>query len=400
MSVGGHRTRPGQTRCALSKWAGKYVIGLTGNIGTGKSVVRKMLEHLGAYGIDADALSHRAIAKGAPGYAAVLANFGRWVLGPDDQIDRAKLGRIVFSDPQALKTLEDIIHPLVGQAVDLLVRRSSQPVVVIEAIKLLEGNLRPACDSIWVTATSPDVQLARLMRARGMSEADARQRITAQPPQQAKIDAANVVIRNDATFEETWKQVTTAWAKVVPPALQNTAAAPASAKPAAGAPAVQWVVERGRPRHSAEIAALINHIQKRTPGLSASDIMAAFGEKAFLLLRSAGKPLGVIGWQVENLVSRTTDILLDAQTPAAEALPALIQEMEKSSRDLQCEAALVFAPPELARLEPVWKALGYENRTAQSLSVQAWQEAALDSMPAGSVLFFKQLRKDRILRPI
>jgi hypothetical protein len=76
----------------MSAWPGKYVIGLTGNIATGKSVVRKMLEHLGAYGIDADALGHRAIAKDAPGYQAVLNTFGKWILAPDEQIDRAKLG--------------------------------------------------------------------------------------------------------------------------------------------------------------------------------------------------------------------------------------------------------------------------------------------------------------------
>src|SRR5512138_1882358 len=117
----------------MSAWPGKFVIGLTGNIGTGKSVVRKMLEHLGAYGIDADALSNRAIVKGAPGYKAVIDLFGRWILGPDEQIDRAKLGRLVFSDPDALSNLEAVIHPFVRQAIDILVRRSPQSVIVIEA---------------------------------------------------------------------------------------------------------------------------------------------------------------------------------------------------------------------------------------------------------------------------
>ena len=82
----------------MSAWPGKYVIGLTGNIATGKSVVRKMLEHLGAYGIDADALSHCAIAKDAPGYQPVVDAFGSWILNPEGQIDRTRLGKIVFSD--------------------------------------------------------------------------------------------------------------------------------------------------------------------------------------------------------------------------------------------------------------------------------------------------------------
>src|SRR5512141_1238742 len=102
----------------MSAWPGKYVIGLTGNIGTGKSVVRRMLEHMGAYGIDADALAHRAMANGAPGYGPVVAAFGSFVVEAGGEIDRTRLGRIVFNDPDALKILEGIIHPLVGQAVD------------------------------------------------------------------------------------------------------------------------------------------------------------------------------------------------------------------------------------------------------------------------------------------
>ena len=133
----------------MSAWQGKFVIGLTGNIATGKSVVRKMLEHLGAYGIDADALAHRAIAKDAPGYQPVLDTFGNWILSPERHIDRIRLGRIVFSDPEALEELEAIVHPLVREAIDVLVRRSKQKIIVIEAIKLLEGPLRAACDQLF-----------------------------------------------------------------------------------------------------------------------------------------------------------------------------------------------------------------------------------------------------------
>ena len=209
----------------MSKWAGKYIIGLTGNIGTGKSVIRRMLEHMGAYGIDADALSHRTIAKGAPGYQPVIDPFGRWIFSPDGEIDRTKLGRVVFGDPEALAQLEGIIHPLVLQGVDWLINRSTQPVIVVEAIKLLEVSLSRTCDSIWVTYTPPEMQLARLMVNRKMSEAEARQRIAAQPPQEQKLAAANIVIRNDSSFEETWKQVTAAW-KTVPQWRRRTCAQP------------------------------------------------------------------------------------------------------------------------------------------------------------------------------
>ena len=153
----------------MSNWPGKFVIGLTGNIATGKSVVRRMLEHLGAYSIDADALAHRAISKGAPGYQSVVDTFGRWIVEKDEEIDRAKLGDLVF-------------------------KRSSHPIVVIEAIKLLEGSLHEACDTIWVTDAPEDVRIERLMRKRNLSRKEALQRIHAQNPQQDKNLAADVVI--------------------------------------------------------------------------------------------------------------------------------------------------------------------------------------------------------------
>jgi dephospho-CoA kinase len=376
----------------VSKWAGKYIIGLTGNIGTGKSVVRRMLEHLGAMGIDADALAHRAIAKNAPGYNPVVQAFGQWVVGPDGEIDRGRLGRLVFSDPQALKQLEAIVHPLVLQAVDWMVGRSSKQVIVVEAIKLLEANLSQSCDSIWVVTAPAEIQLARLVQKRKISDADARQRIQAQPPQQAKIARANVVITNTGSFEDTWKQVSAAWMKHVP---QQVEPPPAQETPVQ---TKALSVLRARPRDSALIAELLNRVRKGGR-VSADDIMAEFGDKAFLLLRSGDQLVGTAGWQVENLVARTTEIVLDPRVPAKQALPALVSEMERASRDLQCEASLVFTSADLS-VDPVWQELGYERRLPQSLGVAVWQEAARETVKPGLTLYFKQLRQDRVLRPI
>lgn len=381
----------------MSKWQGKYVIGLTGNIGTGKSVVRRMMEHLGAYGIDADTLGHRAIARGAPGYSPVVSTFGRFVLTPEGEIDRSKLARLVFSDPQALAYLERIVHPLVEQAIDLIIQRASQKVIVIEAIKLLETNIHKNCDSIWVTYAPPEIQMARLIQNRKMGENEARQRITAQPPQERKLAAANVVIRNTSTFEDTWRQVAIAWQKFVPSteaALQSTRFTPVAS------PGGEVTVMRGKPRQSNEIAEIINRVAKPVPPLRKDDIMAAFGDKAFLVLQVGQTLMGVIAWQVENLVARTTEIVIDPAIPLNQALPALVTEMERASRELQCEASLIFVTPALAQNQSLWKSLGYEQRSPQSLGILAWQEAAQDSMPAGTTLFFKQLRTDRILRPI
>jgi dephospho-CoA kinase len=377
----------------VNNWPGKFVIGLTGNIATGKSVVRRMLEHLGAYTIDADALSHRAIAKGAPGYQPAVDAFGKYILDGRGEIDRAKLGRVVFNDPEALKVLEEIIHPLVEQATDIMIKRATQRIVVIEAIKLLEGKLGGLCDSIWTSTAPESIQVSRLMKRRGMTEQQALQRIHSQPSQELKISAASVVIQNDGTFENTWKQVVAAW-KVVSPTTDTT---PLITRPAGPG---ELAVQRGRPRDSASIAALITRLSRGTRMLSSDDIMAAFSDKAFLLLTSNKELVGLAGWQVENLVSRTTELYLDPVTTLDQALKTLVTEVECASQDLQCEASLLFLPPDLANQEEVWKELGYIHRTPKTLGVQAWTDAALESQPANTILFFKQLRQDRILRPI
>jgi dephospho-CoA kinase len=376
----------------VSNWPGKYIIGLTGNIATGKSVVRRMLEHLGAYTIDADSLAHRAIAKGAPGYQPVVALFGKWILGWDGEVSRAKLAGLVFRDPQALDQLEDIIHPLVGQAADIFIRRATQKVVAIEAIKLLESNLKTSCNSIWVTYTPEDAQVERLVRKRSMTRDQALERIHAQSPQSEKVAAAGVVIRNTGSYDDLWKQVTEAW-KQVSPVTDTT---PIIRKE----PESELTVQRGRPHDSQAIAELITRLSKGQRRMTADNVMEAFGDKAYLMLHASGKLVGLAGWQVENLVARTSDLYLDAAVDAAAAVETLVNEVERASHDLQSEASLIFPPPELAGNDALWKKLGYEKRTPQTLGVQAWQDAANESMPADSILYFKLLRQDRVLRPI
>ena len=385
----------------MSILPGKTVIGLTGNIATGKSVVRRMLEHLGAYTIDADALSHRVISKGAPGYQPVLDRFGTWLLDKDGQIDRAKLGRLVFSDGQALAQLEDIVHPYVGQAVDLLIKRSTQNVVVVEAIKLLESNLRSKCDTVWVTDTDQKVQLERLVAKRGMTQDDAMQRIHSQSAQKEKLTSAKVVIKNDGSFEDLWKQVNDAWKQIVPSEeAEPDTIVPPSKKAETSTEAETFALQRGKPRDSQKIADLITRLSKGKRAMNRDEVMEAFGEKAFLLLQLGDELVGIAGWQVENLVARTLDLYLDPKATADKALPILLNEIERASGDLQCEASLIFPPMELVGFDSVWKQVGYERRTPESLGVQAWTDAAIESMPKGSALFFKQLRTDRVLRPI
>jgi dephospho-CoA kinase len=134
--------------------------------------------------------------------------------------------------------------------------------------------------------------------------------------------------------------------------------------------------------------------------MSQDDVMEAFGEKAFMLLQLSEKMVGVAGWQVENLVARTTEFFIDPQVAIEPALKTLIEEVERASLDLQCEASLLFLPPNLAAHQNTWKQLGYEARSPEALGVQAWTDAAIESAQPNTRLFFKQLRQDRVLRPI
>jgi len=377
----------------VSRWPGKYVIGLTGNIATGKSVVRKMLEHLGAYGIDADALAHRAMAKGAPGHELVLKAFGDWILDEEGQIDRARIAKIAFSDPEALERLETIVHPLVAHAVDLLIRRAKQSVVVIEAIKLLESDLISGCDTIWVVDAPEELQVARLMHKRSMTEAAARQRIAAQAPQAIKLRSAKVILRNEGSFEDTWNQVQVAWGKI-PRAEEPLLEAPLPTRPG------QIVVRRGRPQDADEIARFITRASHGKKRMSRQDVMATFGEKAYLMIERSAKLAGVAGWQVENLVTRLDELYFEPGLPLDQAIPALMEAVETASAELQSEASLLFLPPYLAQHAGAWRSVGYKPQTIQGLGVRAWQEAAVESMPRGASLWFKRLREDRVLRPL
>jgi dephospho-CoA kinase len=374
----------------MSRWPGKYVIGLTGNIATGKSVVRKMLEHLGAFGIDADEVAHRAMSQGGPAYEGVIRLFGEWILDTGGEINRKALGRLAFADAKLLDQLEDIMHPLVSQAVDFLITRSHSPIVVLEAIKLFESGLADGCDTVWVVDATPDTQIDRLVRKRGLSEPTARQRIAAQPAQKEKVARAKVVIQNSKSFEDTWNQVQAAWA---------AGAQPAEALPAAPVLHGELAIRRGRPSDADLIAVFLNKIRKPVTPLTRADIMAAFGQKAYFLLEQDGQIAGVIGWQVDNLVTRADEIVLAPDAPVDQAVQMLIKAMETASADLQSEAAVIFPDPALAK-SGAWKAAGYTATKIKDLGVKAWEEAAQESAVPGTALLFKRLREDRILRPI
>jgi dephospho-CoA kinase len=190
------------------------LIGLTGNIATGKSIVAKMLSELGAHVIDADEVAHKVIAPGAPAYEAVVDAFGPTILASDGSIDRGKLGEIVFRDPEALQRLEAAVHPATIAEVTLRILQATEPVIVVEAIKLIEAGLYRGYDALWVVTAPRWLQIERLVNSRGLTEDSAALRVDAQPPQEEKVAVADLVLVNDGSLEALREKVQAAWSQI------------------------------------------------------------------------------------------------------------------------------------------------------------------------------------------
>ena len=188
-----------------------YIIGLTGKIGSGKSLVRKMLEHLGALTVDADYFAHHVYRRGSEGYYRILKTFGKEIVNSQDQIDRKLLGEMVFADQILLKKLEDIIHPLVITELEQIINRSSLPIVAVEAIKLFESNFNQQCDSIWLVETPKAAIKERLHRSRALSSEQIDARLRTQLDLEEKKAYASAIINNSHSVKATWQAVQLAW---------------------------------------------------------------------------------------------------------------------------------------------------------------------------------------------
>ena len=191
------------------------LIGITGNIGTGKSTVARMLASLGAEVIDADKAAHEVMRAGTAAHAQIVETFGPQVLGPDGEVDRARLGSIVFANPELLARLEAIAHPATLQAIARRIIATSADVVVVEAIKLIESGMASGCDNVWVTTCRPRQQVYRIVGGRGLSRAEAWERVRAQPPQEHKIARADVVVDTSGSMSRTRAQVQAAWNRLI-----------------------------------------------------------------------------------------------------------------------------------------------------------------------------------------
>lgn len=405
----------------MSRWPNKYVIGLTGNIATGKSVVRQMLQHSGAYTIDADQLAHQVMMPGAPAYKPVIQTFGKMIVGPDKRINRQLLGSIVFSNKVALEKLEQITHPIIRQGINVLVGRATKRVVVIEAIKLLEGELKDWVDEVWVVNAHPKTQYTRLVKRRNMSDAEAKKRILAQGKQADKLKQADVVIQNDGDIEKTWQQVQTEWGRLrqklvkstpadtaatatTASATQQAAALAATDTMTPAAPSVDvsgMTVQRVMPPSAERIAAFLT--ERTGEQKTRMDVMMSFTEKSYLYAQGEDNAvLALLGWTVENLVTRMDEFHLKPGVPVADAVRAIVAAVEEESKALQSEVGFIFLPLDAdAAIVTAFKDNGYQPTTLTEIKVPVWREAVGEATSNNDKqVMWKQLRQDRVLQPI
>ncbi|MFI5676015.1 dephospho-CoA kinase [Streptomyces cellulosae] len=191
-------------------------VGLTGGIGAGKSEVSRLLVERGGVLIDADRIAREVVAPGTPGLASVVEAFGTDVLAADGSLDRPGLGAIVFADPEKLAVLNSIVHPLVGARSRELEQAAAEDAVVVHDVPLLtENGLASLYDVVVVVDASPETQLDRLVRLRGMTEEDARARMAAQATREKRLEIADIVIDNDVPLDDLRERVGEVWADLI-----------------------------------------------------------------------------------------------------------------------------------------------------------------------------------------
>lgn len=194
---------------------GPRVIGLTGPIASGKSTVAAMLLAWGAEVIDADQVYRSLLSPGSELWRRITTKFGSSIVRADKEIDRAALGKIVFTDADALADLDRLTHPAVVAEIRRRILRSTAPVVVIEAIKLVQSGLTADVDTLWLVTADPEIRFQRLLARPGLDANEARDRMAASPDPMHSPVPFDVIIDNSGRLSETSRQVSAAWQSLV-----------------------------------------------------------------------------------------------------------------------------------------------------------------------------------------
>lgn len=387
--------------------AEKIVIGLTGNIATGKSLVMRMLQELGAGAIDADKLAHEAMAPGGPAYRAIVEEFGKFMVDDHSgQINRERLGRLAFAVPEAMARLEAITHPVVRQEIMARIKNNPAPVVVVEAIKLFESGLTEHCQSTWVVTASPEVQLRRLVERRKMPAEQAQQRIKAQSPQEEKAAKADVVIDNSGELAKTWALVKKQYTALLDgqtdasqPAVAEPVAAP-QAKSADEVKVTEITIRRAKRQDLEAMTSLMSSATKGAINPDLSQMMESLFTRAYIVATAGDYVVGVAGWQTENLIAGLQDFYVLRDDLWANVGQQMLDMIHDEVNKLSCEVAIAFVlNPAGSKPIEFFENQGYEQAQGKDLGYM-WKDAAKEWQPENSVLLYKKLREQRIMVPM
>lgn len=405
-----------------------YLIGLTGNIATGKSTVCDILKQLGARVIDADLVAHAVLQRGSPAWRSVVEQFGYDILHSDGTIDRRKLGAVVFGDASKLRTLERITHPAVGEELALLVRDAAaapdaaDAIVVIEAVKLYEAGLHEYLDALWVVTAPPEEQKRRLVQVRGLSESEADARLRSQPPLDEKLKRATVVIDNGGSIEETRVQVMRAfiqinperagdktallmrWLRLAPQAEPPRAATQAGTPPTATlAPPLitepEWTVRRARPTDARMLSELLAQIEGKSEPIPRAEMLERQGKFGYWIVRAGENTVALAAWQAENLAAIVRELWAAGDDQAVRGFPLLLQAIEAEANALTCEVVAIVVPERAAHLADVAARVGgYVPTTVDQLH-KLWRSVIEPLLTGQETLYTKQLR-EIVTKPI
>ncbi len=360
-----------------------YIIGLTGNIASGKSVIRRMLENSGALGIDADLLAQRTYSKGAPAYQAILDAFGEHLLDPFGEIDRKALAQIVFSDREKLVLLEGIIHPIVQRSLDFLIQKAQTHVIVIEAIKLFEIGLDRLCQSVWVSNADYNIRLQRLVNQRGMLRESAEMRLSSQPPQEEKLQKADVVIQTEVSFTQTWQQVRNA----LKSADLN------DFDPSEWCPLENGLI--ARPLHLDEAVTAAKFLEQESSNIiTAEDILQILGQRSLLSVWKTDELLGLIFWQMSNFTAVVESLVQKDMCITLETSQAILYVLRSLAERHLTE--VLFILPD-AGLMINTTALDFQLIQHEKLENPIWRSILNRYDPDTKTIFMKTLNTNGLI---
>lgn len=419
-------------------WPDKYIIGLTGNIATGKSAVMRLAAEEGALTIDADQVVHEILAGDPEMQAAIAVAFGPDVRYPDGRINRQALAEIVFNDPDGLNDLEKMLHPAVRDAINRRLDESHHAIVFVEAIKLLEGPLAAMCQEIWVTRCDEKVQMTRLRVCRGLDSKAAAARIKAQPPQAEKVAMADVVIETNSYMRVTEDRFRAAWSRIpeqhreelvrrnaeklqerASQQLQTKAAAqpmqrlskdslksldlsgvekPEAAPAAAPEPKRPEGLETRRARPS-DIPSILLHIQKATDGavkMKRTDLLMSFGERSYFIGQIGAEISAIIGFSIDSQVTRIDQTFIHPLDQAMVTGTAVLEEIYQSAFSHLCQLIAAFLPDDAPdTIRQMYADQGYITADKDTLP-KAWLRAIDESQPENSYFLLNILQPDRL----